>query len=100
MVSLLAENDGMVSIEKAVHQFDQLYNQVNDMTKIKLKCWLYYCQSRAKGAKTGLSFDNYQRYMQPLDYISMVRGICVDTSDLGGVEPSVAIICAWYNVQE
>jgi hypothetical protein len=98
MYPLNFDSVGMIPLEQVIHESDQLYLQVNDITKIKLKCWLYYGQSRASGGKLSLPFDTYDSHMRAIDYLEMVRGFCVDVSDLGGLENSTIIICQWYGI--
>jgi hypothetical protein len=98
MYNSMDEQNGLIPLERAIHEFDQLYNQVNAVAKIKMKCWLYYCQGRASGGKLCVTFDVYDSHMRAVDYIEMVRGLCVDVSDIGGLDNAVIILCQWYGV--
>jgi hypothetical protein len=97
MISLNTETNDMLSLAEAEARFRVLYHSVDDMTKVKLKCWLYYCESRAKGGKLCIPFGVYIFHMGEADYLSMVRGYTVDCSDIGGIKKVSDVIACFYN---
>lgn len=95
---MLMENDheGVLSLEEAKAVFNRLYDKVNGVTKIQLKCWLYYCESRDRGGKKAMTFDVYKEKVRMSELIQMIRGYLIDVSDLGGVDEAVSIISKYH----
>lgn len=96
MISLALETSNMLTLQEAKDRFRMLYTGVDDFTRIKLKCWLYYCESRAKGSKLCIPFSTYVFHMGESDYLSMVGGYTIDCSDIGGVKKSLDLISESY----
>ena len=92
MLHLLERTDNQLSLDEAREEYSRLYSIVNDATKIKLKCWLYYCESRNEGGKKAMPFGQYKRMITSADCMSFVRGMIIDCSDIGGYERAKEII--------
>lgn len=89
---MLLTTSDMFPIERAVHLFDQRYVSASLRQRLLLKAWLYYCQCRAKAGAWVLSFESFMSNVS-LDYLlSLVRGCCLDLSDIGGVTRATALL--------
>lgn len=96
-VSILARSsNNMISYNQAVAEFNRLYPMSAEVTKVQLKCWLYYCECRARGGKDALPFPAFKKYMRAVDYIDMLNGMIIDCSDLGGVARAKDLIYQRY----
>jgi hypothetical protein len=96
MVTLLRKHDDEVSLEEAKETIESNYAKANTVTKIKLKCWLYYCESRNEGGKNGIPFNTYSKMMDYDHYYLMVKGCTIDVSDLGGQAESLKSLSAYF----
>jgi hypothetical protein len=77
--------------------YDRLYDRVNNMTKIKLKCWLFYYKSCIESKEeTIFGFTTFKRYTTMGYYIDMVNSLTIDCTDLGGQEAGIKIIYEWH----
>lgn len=94
-------NAAVASREELLSQFtadfQAEYDKADNETKVKLKCWLYFNEGRAKGGKKGFTFADYDKGMKRVDYLKMVKSYCVDVSDIGGVEQACRYLQGSYS---
>jgi hypothetical protein len=92
------KGDLTLTLAEAKSYYNDLYAFVNDITKVKLKCWLNYCEGRSEGSKVSMTFTNYINRMKLSDYLQLVRTFVVDCSDIGEVEKVSKLILDWSSV--
>lgn len=71
--------------------------RINDMTVIKVKCWLYHSESRHKNGNEPFSFDNYVHHLGKETYLSHIEFDMIDCSDIGGKKRAIEIVNRWYS---
>lgn len=96
MVTLIRKHDDLVTLGEAKEMIRAHYPKVNDVTKLKLKCWLYYCEGRNEGGKDSLPFNQYLQMVSYTQLIEMIRGCVIDVSDLGGKDVALSKLSKWY----
>jgi len=87
-----------LTVKQVQKEYDHIYPIVNKMTKIKLKCWMYYTKSRANNKHTSIPFDMYTYRLPPSHYIEFIYYGSIDCEDLGGKEAAIKIVETWYGV--
>lgn len=87
-----------MTIQSVREDFEQMYNErrINDMTKIKLKCWLYHSESRNKNGNPPFLFDNYVHALGKETYLDYIKFGLIDCEDLGGKEKAREVVENWF----
>lgn len=70
--------------------------RVNDMTKIKLKCWIYYAESRIKNGNEPIDFDHFTSRFGKQIYLDYIEHNFIDCEDLGGKERAIEVVQKWF----
>lgn len=96
---LLQEKKKELTIESVRETYQEMYNQgrINDMTKIKLKCWLYHSESRNKNGNPPFQFDHYVHALDKQFYLEFIEFGLIDCEDLGGKEKAKEIVTNYYS---
>lgn len=92
MLHLVENNENLLSLDEAKEYYNAVYGKASDANKIRLKCWLYYCECREKGGKHSIPFDQHRKTLKAVDYLSHVRGRTIDCSDMGGYDKAVDVV--------
>ena len=89
------------SVEDAKKESESIYNKVNDMTKIKLKCWIAYCEYARKeeNKKTAMKFEVYCNIVSPCTYIGHIESGEINCDDIGGKEKAISIVKKWFGLE-
>lgn len=74
-----------------------LLSKTNDMTKIKIRCWLYHSESRAKNCNEPFTFKNYARSLGKKDYLDYIHYGLIDCQDIGGKEKAIQVVERWFS---
>lgn len=72
------------TIEKVRETYEEHYKFAGIFTKVQLKCWLHYAESRHKNNNLPFRFTDYCNVMNTHSYIEQVYYDVIDCSDLGG----------------
>jgi len=84
-------------LEEVQSDYNSMYNIVNEMTKIKLKCWLQHSQSRVNNNNPPFEFETIARVLCKNDYLDRINYGMIDCNDLGGKEMAIEIVERWYS---
>jgi hypothetical protein len=89
------------TVEDAKKDSEAIYNRVNDMTKIKLKCWIAYCiyAKREEYKERAMKFNTYCNFIIPDTCISHIQSGEINCDDLGGKEAAIQIVKTWYGLK-
>lgn len=80
------------SLDEARDYANIIYQFSDVETKIKLRCWIHFCECRHEGGKKGISFNDFLNVAENEHYLGFLRSMLIDCSDLGGVKACIAII--------
>lgn len=75
---------GLTTLEDAKKRIAMDYPVSDIGERVRLKCWLYYIQSRDSGGKKGLNYELFKEHTSVVDYVEMIKGYLIDCSDVGG----------------
>lgn len=89
---MFEEPSAYTTIERVRDSFDAIYPIANLYTKIALRAWLHYSESRYRNNHHPLTFSNYQNVMNPYEYLKQVEVDVFDCSDLGGKEKVIEFL--------
>lgn len=89
-----------VTLKEALSYKEQYYPTANDMQKIQLKCWIYYCQGRESGGKKSYDFFNYTHKVSELDYLLYIKSMVIDCHDIGGHSKAIQTIRDYFSGKE
>lgn len=73
-----------------------LATRMNDMAKIKVKCWLFHSESRAQNNNEPFTFENHSRSLGKEDYLRHIHGDLIDCQDIGGKEKATQVVEKWF----
>lgn len=87
-----------LTIQSVREEFEQMNNgrHINDMTKIKLKCWLYHSESRNKNGNPPFLFSNYVHALGKQTYLEYIQFGLINCDDLGGKEKAKEVVENWF----
>lgn len=77
---------GKITIDQVHEQYNRRYPKANNKTKIMLKCWKYYAESRNNNNHYPITFEDYMYHMRGGDYIDFIKIGIIDVSDLTAEE--------------
>lgn len=100
MTYMLRVQSGKLTIEDVRKDVEKLLaasNRVNDMTKIRAKCWLYHSESRTKNGNQPFTFNTYTHHLNKQIYLCYIEHDLIDCTDLGGKEKAIKIVEKWYS---
>jgi len=84
-------------LNEVISEYNSMYNRVNDMTKIKLKCWLQHSESRVNNNNPPFKFKAIKKVLYKEDYLSRIKYGMIDCDDLGGKDKAIEIVERWYS---
>ncbi|PLS19001.1 hypothetical protein CVD28_00950 [Bacillus sp. M6-12] len=95
---LLDKKKKDITIESVRESYQEMYNEgrINDMTKIKLKCWLYHSESRNKNGNPPFLFENYVHALGKETYLDYIKFGLINCDDIGGKEKANEIVMNWF----
>jgi hypothetical protein len=76
---------------------NMLSSKTNDMTKIKIKCWLYHSESRTKNNNEPFTFDNYSHALGKQTYLDYIKFNLIDCNEIGGNEKAIQVVENWFS---
>lgn len=90
----MLETKTKYTIEHAKRDFDSIYDRVNNMTKIGLKCWIAYCEyaKREENKDEAMKFDVYCNIVSPSTYIGHIQSGEINCDDIVGKETAITIV--------
>jgi hypothetical protein len=80
------------TLDEARDYANIIYGLSDLETKIKLKCWVHFCECRHEGGKKSISFDDFQNVANNDYYLMTLRSMLIDCSELGGVRHCIQVI--------
>lgn len=94
------EKKVIYTVEDAKNDSERIYNKVNNMTKIKLKCWIAYCEyaEREENKENAIQFDAYCNIVSPFTYIGHIESGEINCDDIGGKEIAIGIVKEWFGI--
>lgn len=99
---MLFDKKTKYTVEDAKKESESIYNKVNDMTKIKLKCWIAYCEyaRREENEETAMKFEAYCNIVSPFTYIGHIESGEINCEDIGDKETAIAIVKKWFGLKK
>jgi hypothetical protein len=90
-------DSGLTTIENARNEYNNTYNRVNPITKVKLKCWINHSESRHRNNHEPYTFNTYQHCMRTCDLVEQINLNMIDISDLfdGDKDKLIEYIKCW-----
>jgi hypothetical protein len=91
------------TVEDAKKDAEAMFaHRINDMTKIKLKCWIAYCEyaRREENQKQAMQFDVYCNIVAPYTYMGHINSGEINCDDIGGKEAAILIVKTWFGIKE
>jgi hypothetical protein len=73
-----------------------LSRKTNDMTKIKIKCWVYHSKSRLKNGNEPFEFNDYIHGLGKDFYLEYIDFGFIDCDDLGGKDKAIEVVKKWF----
>jgi hypothetical protein len=94
------QTDIKYTLEDAKKDSEKIYNIVNNMTKIQLKCWIAYCEYayREENREKAIDFDVYCNVVLPSTYIGHIKSGEINCDDIGGKEAAILIVEKWFGI--
>lgn len=80
------------TLDEARDYANIIYGLSDVETKIKLKCWVHFCEGRHKGGKKSISFYDFENVAEKSYYLMTLRSMLIDCSDLGGMKACMQVI--------
>lgn len=96
MLEVMHDTSGELTQQQVKFLAQKYYGKSSSLTKLKLKCWVYYAECVESGGRYAVSFDKFSSKVSYLDITSMVKGYLIDCSDFGGVNNAMEILNRHY----
>lgn len=74
----------------------KLSRNINSMTKIQLKCWVYHSESRVKNGNDPFKFDDYIHRLGKDFYLDYIHFDFIDCEEFGGKDNAIEIVNRWF----
>lgn len=84
--------DGLTTIERVREGYSNTYHLSNEITKLKMKCWLNHSESRHKNSNKPFTFLNYISHIRIRDILDHIKLDMIDCEDLGGKEYCISFL--------
>lgn len=95
-ITQVSNKNQLISVESVSEFYRAAYSSSDKLTKLQLKAWMYYSQCHATGGKDCLTFSDFVESATATDYLTLIKGYCIDPTDICTKAEAIHLILDYY----